>query len=386
MRKKVYWAILLVISLAGLVYYFTTAATVVEVAAVGTGDILHTVVDTGYVQANDKTDIFATQNGRIISLPVSVGQNVEKNQLLMVLQNQDLSMSSKQIQVQISQANAAASAAQAALQQGSLDLVDFQAQFDRAQELFAAGAISQVEYDAAKSQLEKTQASIAAEGNSLQAAQQQVYNYQGLLNNSRLKEQELQVRSPISGTLMQVPVQQEAVVMYGALLAEVASVSELEIKADLLSDDLGEVKLGQKVQITAPVLGDQVLVGEVAKIYPQAEEKQSALGVIQRRVPTIIRMENTGNLKPGYETRVSIITASKSEVLIVPRQAVLKAANGQKQVMVIVNNRIQYLEVATGLQDSTNVEITAGLKSGDQIVKDASVLLPANARVKAKHV
>jgi HlyD family secretion protein len=172
--------------------------------------------------------------------------------------------------------------------------------------------------------------------------------------------------------------------MYGALLAQVGSASALEIKVDLLSDDLGAVRLGQKAQITAPVLGDQVLSGEVAKIYPQAEEKQSALGVIQRRVPTIIKLASSANLKPGYETRVSIITASQQGILLVPREAVLTATNGQKQVMMIVNGRVRFQEVKTGLQDSKNVEILEGLKSGDLIVKDASVTLKANARVKAK--
>ena len=384
MRKKIYWAILLAIALAGAAYYFTTTATVVDTATVGQGDILHTVVDTGYVQATDKTDIYASQGGRIMNLPVSVGQAVEKDQVIMVLENRDLSMSTQQLQVQISQAKAGVSASQSALQQANIDLVDNQAQFNRAQELYSGGAISQVDYDAAKYLLDKTLANIEAQSKNLQDSQQQVANYQGLIAKSRQKETELQVKSPIAGILMQLPVQQEEVVMYGTLLAQVGSASALEIKVDLLSDDLGAVRLGQKAQITAPVLGDQVLSGEVAKIYPQAEEKQSALGVIQRRVPTIIKLASSANLKPGYETRVSIITASQQGILIVPREAVLTATNGQKQVMMIVNGRVRFQEVKTGLQDSKNVEILEGLKSGDLIVKDASVTLKANARVKAK--
>jgi HlyD family secretion protein len=384
MRNKIYWAILLAIALAGSVYYFTTAATVAELTSVAPGNILSTVVDTGYVQAADKTDIYATQGGRIINLPVSVGQTVVKGQVLMVLDNRDLSMSSQQLQIQLSQANAAVSTAQAALQQGNLDLADIQAQFNRAQELYNAGAISQVEYDTDRSLLDKTLANNAAQQQSLQDTQAQVNINQSLLNNAQQKEQELQIRSPSSGTLMQLPVQPQETVAYGTLVADVASADNLEIKVDLLSDDLGEVQLGQKAQITAPVLGDQVLSGEVVQIYPQAEEEQSALGVIQRRVPTIIKLDSTGNLKPGYETRVSIITASKNDILLVPRQAVFTAANGQQQVMLIVNGRVKFQEVTTGLTDSANVEITGGLNNGDQIVKDASVTLKANTRVKAK--
>ncbi|MFA7077145.1 MAG: efflux RND transporter periplasmic adaptor subunit [Syntrophomonas sp.] len=383
MRKKGYWAILLVVALAGAVYFWGTAGTEVETASVSRGSIRHEVLDTGYVQSAQKLDIYAAQGGQIISLPVTVGQKVEKGQVIMVLQNRDLTMASEQLQIQLSQADTAVAAAAAAIEQGRLDLADVEAEFTRAQDLYNGGAISQVEYDESRFQLEKTKSSVIAQEQSLQSAREQVNNYQSLLASSRQKENELQVRSPISGTLMQLPVEQEQVVVYGALLARVAMPNDLEIKVDLLSDDLGEIQIGQKAQITAPVLGNQVLNGEVIQIYPQAEEKQSALGVIQRRVPTIIRLDDTSNLKPGYETRVSIITASNENVLLVPREAVLSSTNGEKQVMAIVNNRVVMRTVTTGLFDNKNVEITAGLQEGQEIIKDASIGLQPNARVKA---
>lgn len=384
MRKKLFWAVPLIIALFGLGYYFLAAATEVEIAAVAQGDILHTVVDTGYVQAVDKTDVYATQGGRVMSLPVNVGQKVEKDQVIMVLENRDLAMSTQQLQVQLNQANASVSSAQAALEQTRIDLEKANSDCQRAQELYSAGALSQVEYENARALLYKTQASFDALSQTLADGRQQVASYQGLIANSRQNEQALQIKSPIAGTIMQLPVHQQDVVSYGTLLAQVGSAGLLEIKVDLLSDDLGDIKLGQKAQITAPVLGAQVLTGEIVKIYPQAEEKQSALGVIQRRVPTIIRLDQMGNLKPGYETRVTIITAGKEGVLLVPREAVITAADGQKQVMQIVNNRIRLVAVKTGLQDNKNVEITEGLLQGDQIVKDASVSLQPNTRVKSK--
>jgi HlyD family secretion protein len=383
MRKKGYWAILLVVALAGAVYFWGTAAAEVETATVCRGSIRHEVLDTGYVQSAQKLDIYAAQGGQIISLPVTVGQKVEKGQVIMVLQNRDLTMASEQLQIQLSQADTAVAAAAAAIEQVRLDLEDVEAEFTRAQDLYNGGAISQVEYDESRFQLEKTKSSVIAQEQSLQSAREQVNNYQSLLASSRQKENELQVRSPISGTLMQLPVEQEQVVVYGALLARVAMPNDLEIKVDLLSDDLGEIQIGQKAQITAPVLGNQVLNGEVIQIYPQAEEKQSALGVIQRRVPTIIRLDDTSNLKPGYETRVSIIAASNENVLLVPREAVLSSTNGERQVMAIVNNRVVMRTVTTGLFDNKNVEISAGLQEGQEIIKDASIGLQPNARVKA---
>ncbi|PKM76619.1 MAG: efflux RND transporter periplasmic adaptor subunit [Firmicutes bacterium HGW-Firmicutes-15] len=385
MGKKVYWAIGSVVVLLALLYMLNTS-TEVETITAGKGNIQHTVVDTGYVQAAERYDLYAEQGARVSKISVSVGQGIQKGQVMMVLENLDISMSSKQLVISLNQAKSLITAAQAAVDRSSLDLRDAQDKFARVKELFAAGAISKTEYDETRSLVDKYQTNFKEQTESLKSAQNQVNTYEELLSQSQQKEEQLVVKSPIAGTLMQLPVQQEQVVQSGTLLARVALVSDLEIKADLLSDDLGEVKVGQKVQVSAPVMGETVLNGEIIKIYPQAEEKQSALGVIQRRVPVMIAMEGTGNLKPGYETRVSIATASREDVLIVPRGAVLSASDEQQQVMVISNGRMTLRNVKIGLFDSKNIEIIEGLKAGDQIIKDASINLKDNARVKTKKV
>ena len=168
--------------------------------------------------------------------------------------------------------------------------------------------------------------------------------------------------------------------------ARMAMESDMEIKADLLSDDMGEVQEGQKVQVSAPVLGDKVLTGKIIKIYPRAEEKQSALGVIQRRVPVLISLDSTGNLKPGYETRVSIVTQSRENVILVPREAIRSAGDKQKQVMLVVSGRVVWREVKTGLFDSNNIEIMEGLQAGEQIIRDASLSLKDKSRVRTSTV
>lgn len=63
--------------------------------------------------------------------------------------------------------------------------------------------------------------------------------------------------------------------------------------------DFLPIKIGQRVFISAAVLGSQPLTGRVTKIYPRAEEKMSTLGVAQHRVPIIIEVYDQKNLKPG---------------------------------------------------------------------------------------
>jgi len=162
----------------------------------------------------------------------------------------------------------------------------------------------------------------------------------------------------------------------------VAAVESLEIKADILSDDLAEVKCGQNVFITAPVLGDTILEGTVSKIYPRAEEKMSALGVIQRRVPVIISLKNSANLQPGYEVRVAIETNHLENIITVPVESVRSKHDGTKEVMLIKNNRIVNMKVETGLSDNSSMEIKSGITEGEIIARDASLDLKDNQKVK----
>ena len=383
-RAKIYWVLGGLLLCLVLLYAYGRGVTAVEIATVSRGEVLHIVTDTGYVQAADKIDLYAAQGGTVKSLPVSVGAPVSKGQVLLVLENQETAISVQQLQIQLSQATAALSAARAGQKQSAADLADARAQWQRAQELFSAGALSRVDYDAVKSLLAKAELSADVQEQTLQLAQAQASNYQSMLRKAQDLEQKLQITSPIDGVLMQLLVKQEQVVTYGALLATVSSAADLEIKADILSDDLAEVQVGQTVQITAPVLNDTVLSGVVSVIYPQAEEVVSALGVAQRRVPVIIKLAAVGNLKPGYETKINIVTASRSDVLIVPREAVVTDSAGQSHVMTVERGRVKYKAVETGLADTKNIEIVQGLGAGDRIVKDASANLAENARVKAK--
>jgi HlyD family secretion protein len=179
-----------------------------------------------------------------------------------------------------------------------------------------------------------------------------------------------------------LPVKREEVVGPMTLVATVAAAGQLEVKADILSDDLGEVKIGQKAVISAPVLGQDTLTGEVKKIYPRAEEKQSALGVIQRRVPVIITLPDPGPLKPGYEVRVAIETRTRDGVLVLPREAVRTTGDGQREVSVVVKDRVEHRPVQTGLSDQVMIEITGGLEEGDVVVRDGGLELKEKTKVK----
>lgn len=355
----------------------------VAVVKVQTGSINRTVTDSGYVQPASDFNIHATQTARVTQVVAEAGQPVKQGETLVVLENLDLSLQISDTQSQIAQAGNTAAGARAALERLNLELKDAIDNLNRIQELFEGGAVSRADYDKAVLLVETCRQNLNEQSSKLDSALAQEAGLRQTLSQLSAKEGQLMVKSPTDGTVLNLPVKQEEVVNSGALLAVLAAAGQLEVKADILSDDLGEVRVGQKVSITAPVLGGKKLAGAVKKIYPSAEEKESALGVIQRRVPVIITLPDPDVLKPGYEVRVAIETLTREDVLVLPREAVRTTGDGLKEVMVVTQQgQVQRRTVQTGLSDQENIEITGGLESGEMIVMDAGLDLKEKTRVK----
>lgn len=360
----------------------TTGGKEVETVQACIGSITRTVTDTGYVQPATDFNLYATQNARVIQVPVETGQAVRRGQTLVVLENLDLAVQISDVKNQLSQAGSAAEGARAALERAGLELKDAEENLARLEELFRGGAATKVELDRARLQADTSRQSMSEISTRLESSRAQAEGYSQSLQQLTAKEQQLVVKSPVDGTVLDLPAKKDQVLSPGALLANVADSGQLEIKADILSDDLADVRVGQKAGITAPVLGQNTLSGVVKKIYPRAEEKQSALGIIQRRVPVIISLKESAGLKPGFEVRVAVETATRENVLTVPREAVRTTKEGQKEVMAVAGGRVRHRTVTTGISDGNNIEITGGLEEGDQIIRDGSLDLAEKTRVK----
>ena len=274
-------------------------------------------------------------------------------------------------------------AAELSVQSLLLELKQEENDLAKKKTLLESGALAQAEYEQAELQVEKLKKSLSQQETSTNGLNKQVASLTAILNSLEEKAGELQVISPISGTILDLPVKVGQVVAPGTLLAQVGSDSQLEVKTELLSDDIRRVKTGQTTSITAPVLGDQTLTGQVSKIYPRAYEKTSALGVIQRRVPVIIALNQSVNLQPGYEVRVAIETLRKEDVILLPREAIRLTEDGHYRVLVVNEGRISERLVEIGEKNQQWVEVKKGIKVGEAVVRDGSLELKEGNRVKA---
>jgi HlyD family secretion protein len=383
MKKKIWIAAVIVIAVALLIIQNLTGGQKVEALFAETGDISTWVEDTAYVQPRDEVTIQASQSGKIIRVAVEEGQKISTGQDLLVMDNPDLQYQLNSAAVQTEQLQGQMSTSAIALEQSKLDFQEDQKNLERSRQLFQTGAISQAEYDTAVQRNLTLQKTVESQQQTQQSLRRQLEKQNTLYHELQQTSQQLVIKSTAAGTVLDLPVKEQQAVTAGTTLVQIGNINDLELKTELLSDDIGPIKVGQKVAISAPILGQTVLEGKVTKIYPRAYEKVSALGVIQRRVPVLISLPaSSGLLEPGYEVQVKIETSLKHNVITLPRTAIRVNDQGKNEVLTVIDGRIKHKQVRIGIKNPEKAEIIYGLKAGQKVVRDAGTDIKENTRVK----
>jgi HlyD family secretion protein len=380
--KRILFLFLTVSVLAAIAWFFLGRRITVETVRVSKGDLVRTVEEDGTVEAPDDRKIFATQLARVLEVPVEDGDAVRQGQILVRMKNPDLDVNVQETRTLLEKATKELRGAEARVESARLLLEDAVRNAARWERLYEAGGISLSELEGARLAEGRSREDFLEARSAEASASALELGLRRTLSELRAKGGELVVKSPIKGVVLELPAEKDKVLQPGDLVVTVAPEARMEVVSDVLSDSLGGVAVGQKVRVTAPILGDRILEGRVFKIYPQAFEKLSALGVVQRRVKVKVRLPFEPQLKPGFEVRVAIETERRSDVLLLPVEAVRTTEDGRRLVRRIEGNRVQSGEVTTGLTDRRFLEILGGIGEGDEVLRDAGLDIEDGARVK----
>jgi HlyD family secretion protein len=364
---------------------------VVDIATVESGEIKSYVEEQAKTRVPEVFEITMPLQGRILPIKLREGDQVEKGQVVAEMEVDDLDTSviKKKSQVdRLVQAFAAlenrrkANELQVAAAKAKFDFA--KSQFDRQQRLWEDKATSETNFENAQSQ--RIQAESDLRENELEVANTMLWEaalklmeveYDEELDQANRDRKRAEIHSTASGTVLSRTVSNEKVLSAGSVLLQIGDLSQLEIEADVLTQEVVRVKIGDPVTIEGPSLGEGVLTGQVTRIFPQGFTKVSSLGVEQQRVKVVIGF-NTSALAQlqkeqrvlgvDYRLRVKIFTDEKTDALKVPRAAVFRNGTGQWQVYAVEKGRAKLKTVEIGLANDFELEIRSGLIAGAQII------------------
>ena len=336
---------------------------------------------------------------------VSEGQQVKKGQLLMELDVKDAAAQRAETRAKLLQAQDDLQAAraggrpdQAARVAGDLnsaqkELYRQQKNHEALVHLMEKEAATKEELTTSELALSKAQTEVAR-----LAAVKQEFDRSMRLQSDRaaLQVQQLQdqvaaleekvrqgrIAAPANGTLYalgrdaaSLPLKTGDYVRIGDLLAEMADLHEVRVRAFIDEPDLGAVEVNEPVRITWDALPNKTWVGRTETIPKQVVQRNT------RSVGELLCSVNNDNLELLPNTNVSVRINSKERlgVLSVPRGAV-EAEGGRRYVFVVKSNQLgvgrstlEKREIRVGIADATNYEVVSGLQEGELVALPGDV-------------
>ena len=404
-----------------------------NVVTVQTGKIqrqdLTTVVSaSGEIKPKTYVNIGANAYGKITHLYVKEGDQVKKGQLLAQLENVQSAADVNANEASLQAAETDALAADAALKTSQADLQRAQADYDRnkldwdrAQSLFKDGLISKSDFDSRKNAWATADAGLVqAQARVAQAKAQNdsagKHVSQARANLTRVTDvlQKTTYSAPYDGVVTNLPVREgESVVIgiqnaLGSTLMTIADMAVITAEVKVDETDIVNVHLGQSADITIDAIPKKIFHGTVSEIGDNAIVRSSGVSTSQQATASeeakdfkvVVTLNDAPHdLRPGLSTTAKITTATRSNVLSLPIQAltlrskeqiaqqtnapgsVHAAAPAAKEVaskpkkdddiqgvFVIRSKKAVFVPVTTGITGTTDIEVQDGLKEGDEVI------------------
>ncbi|HEY1684694.1 MAG TPA: efflux RND transporter periplasmic adaptor subunit [Tepidisphaeraceae bacterium] len=372
---------------------------------VARGSIFDAVASTGAVTSNLDVDIKCQASGEVTLLPYDISQTVKKDQVLMRIDPtlEQQALQAAQINVNIAQAKLEQARenelvseqtlsentlkANADFNSATTQSLNTEKAADRQKELVQQNLGSEEEYETAQTQAASAKDTLAtakvaledlkAQQLTVQMRKQDVVLAQAdyesakvALDQAKLQLSYCTVPSPMDGVVSALDVQVGSMVASsisnvggGTTVMTISDLSHIYVLASVDESDIGKVRNGQDVIITADSYPGVKFGGKVVRI---ATTGVNTSNVVTFQVKIEVTSKNKDLLKPVMTTNVQIVANRKADVLTVPVQALDK--DGRKfYATVLDGDKPAEKEVKVGMTDGESYEVVAGLNEGDMI-------------------
>ena len=332
---------------------------------------------------------------------VNRGSKVRAGQLLAILENRDLAAAATENRGGYEQAEAAYSTTTSAslpeeIQKAELDVRAAKANLEAEQKvydsrvmLFNQGALPRKELDASAVSLTqaKNQYDIAdkhlngllatGKQNTMKSAAGQLTSAKGKYAGAEAQLSYSEIRSPINGVVTDRPLYPGETAAAGTPLMTIMDISQVIAKAHLPQAEAALLKPGDPATLTA---GTDQVQGKVTLVSP-------ALDANSTTVEVWVQAANANQaLKPGSSVEISARAKSIPDALVIPASALLTTPEGATTVMVAGSDgRAHQREVKVGVRQEKEVQITEGLKAGENVITAGGYGLPDNTKIRIEN-
>jgi len=372
----------------------------VQVAPVEKTTIQRTITTQAILFPRQQAAIVPKISAPVQRFLVKRGSHVRAGELLVVLENRDLSAAAQDTKGAYEQAEAAYKTTTAAtlpeeIQKAEADLqqarqaLDAQEKvYESRQQLFQQGALPRKELD--QSTVDITQArnqyaiakkhldalNAVGKQQELKAAAGQLESAQGKYLGAQAQLSYSEIRSPIDGVVTDRPLYPGEMAAAGTPIITVMDVSSLIAKAHIPQADAALLKVGDSGTMTVPGIEDPV-EGRVTVVSPALDPNSTTVEIwMEAKNPK-------HQLLPGTSVQLSITAKTVKDALVVPAAAVVVAPDNTTAVMLAgTDGRAHQKTVKPGIRQGDDVQILEGVSENDKVVSNGAYGLPDNTKIK----
>lgn len=179
--------------------------------------------------------------------------------------------------------------------------------------------------------------------------------------------------APQSGVVDTLAVREGMFVQPGSSLMAIGQLEHLWVIGEIFERQASQVKVGDTVRLQLDYLPGRDFQGQVDYVYPSLNER---IRTLQIRV----RLANPdGALKPGMFAQMVIDTEPGAEVLLIPREALIRTGNQSRVVLALGDGSFKSVAVDVGRVGEREAEILSGLSEGERIVTSAQFLIDSES-------
>ncbi|MFC1728809.1 efflux RND transporter periplasmic adaptor subunit [candidate division KSB1 bacterium] len=323
----------------------------VEVYAVESSDIVLAVSETGVSVPIQNVTIASEVSGRIERMDIKVGSPVKSGEIIAETDDELIRLS---------------------LDQARAQLINSTANFDKAQKdlerykvLLQKEEISESEYESFLLQYEQARSAFLSAEAAAKSAERQ-------LRNTRIS-------SPIDGEIAVKYVEQGNMITVNQPVVKVVDISTVKIVINLSEQDVVKVKAGTPVDVTVDAFRDHTFTGSVYSISPEADNTTHTF-------PVEISVPNDQDpvIRSGMIARVNIRTGTLSDVVLIPRDAIIERY-GRNFIFVVREDRAVERQVELGSGSDSMVQVISGVQAGDEIVSIGQLNLTDGAKIQIRN-
>ena len=420
-KKTLWWLIGILIAVVLLLLILKSKGVIggtegmkVAVEASSERTIVETVNASGKIYPETEVKIKPDVSGEIVELPVMEGDSVVKGQLLIKINPIIYNSAVTQAQASMYQSKAGVNNTKELVVQAKVQMQRAKANFERNKTLFDQKVISRMEYEQLEADYLGSKANYDAIMANVSGGNYGVTGAEANLTQAMENLRRTTITAPTSGIISQLMVKKgERVVgtaqMDGTQIMTIANLGRMEVRVDVSETDITKVNIGDTSIIEVDAYRNRKFKGVVSKISVSSVQLNSVTAsatsgsdqVTNYTVHILILPESYAGLrtelgkgnfpfKPGMSAGVEIQTRKEGNILSVPINAVttrdyvdsVKKKNAAKeqdmmnaddirQVVFVYDPKtkeVSLRDVKTGIQNNEYIQVTQGLKKGEQVV------------------